>query len=247
MILVRCFLVGMVWLQLSGCHMPPPSTLTIYQIRADADTTDEIYQRLIRNYRQRWKLMDQVMAYSPTNYWQSATSRVPVISNWVADALLHSAEKMIGRVPDLVLVSVGNFFQQLPRGNISYRDIYRLFPGHYSWEFRQLPLQVIEQLFDTTIYPKSWGISAGTIIQKRTGQKIKIICQGEEVTSTAKLNVILVRESWGNNNKSYLYQDHSLVAQGNNLHDFIISYCQTFTAAGIPLRISTEKRLLTYD
>jgi len=202
---------------------------------------------MISEYRQRWVQMDQVIAYSPNRYWQRGKTVVPVIANWVADGIFHSAGKMIGRVPQLVLVPVGTTFQQLPKGNISYRDIFRLFPGHYRWEFRQLPPDVVEQLFDTTISAKSWGISAGTSVEKKAGQPIKILCRKLAANPFSNIDIILVRDSWEDNNLFPFLQDYPAIMQGNNLFDFIISYCQSFTAAGIPLRISTEKRVHIYD
>lgn len=247
MILLRCFLLGCFFSQIVACHTPPNASLTIYQIRSFKDTADEIYLKLIKEYRQRWVQMDQIIAYSPSKYWQRAKTPLPVISNWVADAILYSAGKMIGREPHLVLVPVGTTFQQLPRGNISYRDIFRLFPGHYRWEFRQLPLDVVEQLFDTTISAKSWGISAGTSIMRNEQKKIQVICRQAEANPFSKINVILVRDSWEDNKLLPFLHDHPAIMQGNHLFDFIIAYCQSFTAAGIPLRISTEKRIHAYD
>ncbi len=206
-----------------------------------------MYRQLIREYRQRWVQLDQIIAYSPYTFRQGTKTPVPVISNWVADAVYHTAVKLIGKAPHLVMMPVGTVFQQIPRGNISYRDMYRLFPGHYRWEFRQLPLSVIEQLFDTRNSQKTWGISAGTIIEIKAGQKIKIDCRDVETSPSSKMNVILVRDSWEYNQLFPFLIDYPALLQGNNLFDFVISYCHSFTAAGIPLRVYTEKRIHIYD
>lgn len=230
-----------------GCHAPPTASLTIYQIGTIKDTTDEIYRQLISEYRQRWVQLDQIIAYSPTTYRQGTKTTVPVIANWVADAVYHTAGNVMGRAPHLVMMPVGKGFQQIPRGNISYRDMYRLFPGHFRWEFRQLPLHIVEQLFESTISQKSWGISAGTIIEKKRGQKIKIDCRDLKDGPSSKIDIILVRDGWIDNQLFPFLIDYPALLQGNNLVEFIISYCHSFTAAGIPLRISTEKRIYIYD
>lgn len=247
MILLRCFLLGWFYCQLLGCHTPTNATLTIYQLHSFKDTADDLYRKLIREYRQRWVQMDQIIAYSPAKHWQSAKSTLPVISNWVADAIFYSAGKLIGRKPHLVLVPVGTTFQQLPRGNISYRDIFRLFPGHHRWEYRQLPLDVAEQLFDTIISSRACGISAGTSIEKKAGQPIKILYRKLDANPFSNIDIILVRDSWESNKLFPFLHNHPAIIQGNNLFDFMIAYCQSFSTAGIPLRISTEKRIHIYD
>lgn len=230
-----------------GCHAPPSSVLTIYRIQPIKDSSDHTYRRLTLDFRQEWEQLDRIVAYSPVKCWQTAQSTIPILSNWVADAMYYSSEKLVGRAPDLVLVPVGREYLQLPRGNITCRDLYRLFPGHYRWELRQLTLHAVEQLFDSTFPTLSWGISSGTKITRKPGQQFKISCRGVEIDSASRIDVMMLRDMWEVKDPFSFLLEHPLILQGNNLHDFIISYCKSFTIAGIPLRISTEKRIHIYD
>lgn len=243
----KCFIFGWLVSWLTGCHSVsiPAIQFTIYEINPTKDTSDTYHRQLYQIYRRREEDLNQVIAFSPKAFWQRGEE--PFVSNWVADAVLKGVAKKTGIQPDMVLIPGWVLGKYLPRGNVTKRDILQLIKGDFRWEVRRVSASAIKRYLDSFLTLQYGGVSAGTLIKREQNQITEVWLQNRLILPSSEISLLTIRTTEPYRKKLYSLSEFPIILFGNNLHELVFSYCDSFTRAGLPLKMPEEKRRIEND
>ena len=232
---------------LTSCHTvsTPAIQFTIYEINPTGDTTDEKQRQLHQIYRRKEEDLNRVIAFSPRAVWQRAEE--PVLSNWVADAVLDGVEKKTGMRPDMVLIPGWIMGKYLPKGNVAIRDIHQLIRGNYRWEIRRVSALAVTRYLDSFLTVPYGGISAGTLIKREKEQITEIWLQHQKLLPSTEISLLTIQASETNRKKVFFLTAFPVIQMGYNLHELVIGYCRSNTRAGFSVKMPEEKRRMEND
>lgn len=219
----------------------PPVQFTIYRLDPFIDTGDSLFRELSAVDTLCRSYLSQPIAFSSRAYWQRPDT--PILSNFIADALFYNAKSYLGGEVDLVLVNEGPGGRYLPRGNITRKHIYGLIPGPVRWERRELRGDLLLRYLETSFTGKWRGVSAG--VGLTYAGKAVADCQvnGKKVDTQSIYRLITIRAAVEEKKQEDVLQNISPLLTGNQLPFLVMNYCFSFTNAGLPLRLSSEKRI----
>jgi 2',3'-cyclic-nucleotide 2'-phosphodiesterase (5'-nucleotidase family) len=243
----RCILLGYWAVQCCAC-LPariPSAQFTIYSLNPSTDTGSTLSRKLSVTDTTWDQYLGQTIAFSSRSYWQRPDT--PVISNFIADALFFAADQHLGGRVDLVLVQEGVGGRYLPRGNITRQHIYRLLSKPIRWERRELRGDVLLKYLEEHFTGKWRGISANVSLRYKDKHLIDFKINGKKIDTATLFQLITIREVFAEKKQQNFLVNIPPIRTGNRLPSLVTDYCFSFSSAGLPLRLSTEKRIHEND
>ncbi|MFM7359223.1 MAG: hypothetical protein ACKO1T_11675 [Sediminibacterium sp.] len=243
----KCFIFGWMVIWLTGCHSVsiPAIQFTVYEINPSKDTSDAYHRQLYQIYRRREEDLNQVIAFSPRAFWQRGEE--PVVSNWLADAVLNGVAKKTGIQPDMVLIPGWVLGKYLPRGNVTKRDILQLIKGDFRWEVRRVSASAVKQYLDSFTTLQFGGVSAGTLIKREQNQITEVWLQNRLLLPSSEISLLTIRATEPYRKKLFSLSEFPMILFGYNIRELVIAYCDSVTGAGLPLKMPEEKRRIEND
>lgn len=163
-----------------------------------------------------------------------------LLSNLVADVLREYANMIPGQKVDFAIVNVGGLRNDLPKGDITYGNIYEILPFENSLCILTLTGKDVKQLFGEIT--KAWGegVSNSRLVISKEKRLISATVGGEEIKDDTIYKVATVDYlSEGNDGMlAFLNATEKICPEGATLRQVFLDYVNGQTKKG---KIITSK------
>ncbi len=207
---------------------------------------DSSMDALILPYKKQLdKKMDIVIGTSA----QRMSKGLPesLLSNWNADLYQTLCSEYLKEQVDMGILNMGGLRAELPKGNITIRNIYQLMPFENELVILWLEGRQVKELFNIFAREGGQGIAGATFeIKNKKVQNCKI--GGKSINDTQLYSIATSDYLAGGNDRMVtLAEAKKRVNTHIKLRDAIIEYIVEQTKKGKVLNASLDRRIVDLD
>lgn len=216
------------------------------QYQVTANTTrgmDSAIERLLKYYKADLnnKMQETVVV---TDMPLTKAQPESTLGNWVADAILQSAQYTHNKVVAAVINYGSIGVDYIAPGAISHTDIYKIIPFDNKVVIVPIQGRVLRQLCDTMAQNKGWPISGiSFVIDSNRATKIKI--GGAPVNDNLVYNIATNNflANAGTHMYGGLLKTVQTIITGISVREALNNYGAALSKAGKPMHINIENRI----
>ncbi len=170
------------------------------------------------------------------------------LGNWVADAVLDYADRLLGRSHDVSICNSGGIrLPSIGAGPVAQGKIYELMPFDNYVVVMQLDGLTLSQFFDLMADKGGWPISRGISYVIRDGKATEVTIGGQALDPDRTYRVVLSDYIADGNGGCDFLRAHDYVNTGAYYRDAMIEQVRHLTQQGLPLTAAIEGRIKKTD
>ena len=191
------------------------------------------------------EIMEERLATS-TEFLTRGRPQSP-LGNFTADALREIGAQYYDKPIDVAIMNVGGLRNDLPAGNISLGDIYKVFPFENTVEILELKGSDLDDLLHSLAGKKLEALSGVKLTLELQGSKAiatKITVNGKPIDPERLYTICTIDYlSEGNDGMSALTRCVKRTKTGSGLRECMIQYVKDLDAKGKPIQGQLDDRV----
>ncbi len=228
-----------------SCHTTQPVTTLQYRDYRieDQSKKDTSLTNMLAPYAARLNSsMNTVIGFAAKA--MSAKQPESGLGNFMADAMLHMAEKKYGVKVDGAFMNQGGIRSYIPQGNITTGKIFELMPFDNLVVLQKLKGSVLQQFLDKTAAEGGWPVSAGIRMHIKDKKATDIMIQGKPLMSEAIYTIANSDYVANGGSDCVMLRDIPQISKGYLFRDALLEYVAEITKQGKPVDFSIENRVV---
>jgi 2',3'-cyclic-nucleotide 2'-phosphodiesterase (5'-nucleotidase family) len=199
-------------------------------------------EALVASYKLRLDAEISTPIGTATQTLQKGLPESP-LSNFTADAMLHVAEAMWGKV-DFAVMNMGGLRSSINQGAITLSDLYEVYPFENRLVLLELPGQAVRELFDFIAFHGGEGLSKtiALTIKNRAVRSLRIGGQPLDPNKTYRVATIDYLAE-GNDGMVAFRQATRMEDSQKQLRTWMIEYVKQLTANNIEIYATIDHRI----
>lgn len=169
-----------------------------------------------------------------------------MLSNFAADVLKQATVPYIGKQADLAITNMGGLRNDLPKGEITYGDVYEIFPFENSLCILTISGKSLMDLFGQIAQLGGEGISGAQLVIGKDGTLISVKVGGKAV-EPEKLYTLATLDYLAEGNDgmvAFLEATERQCPDGATVRGIVVDYIKSVAKKGGSVTSSVEGRIL---
>lgn len=185
------------------------------------------------------KSMNEVLGYCPAALRKGSPQGT--LGNWATDAMVEMCEDVFGERPDFAICNNGGLRAELPKGDVTRKGIYAVFPFDNKLSLVELTGSSLLRLFDSMgQYPEPMSSGVRLVIKDNAVSSVKV--GGKDIDLNARYKVCTI-DYLINSGRYSLDECTSRQDSFDYVYDIFCDHVKKLTASGQKVQSKIDDRV----